>query len=669
MTGTYGTFTLGPDGAWTYTLHNTDEDTDALGAGQKKTEAFTVESLGGTTAHVVVTVTGADDAAVIGGDTEGAVTEDDVEFVASGTLTVSDPDADQDGFEVQAEVGTYGKFALGEDGEWTYTLDNTDEDTDALGAGQKKTEAFTVESLGGTTAHVVVTVTGADDAAVIGGDTEGAVTEDDVEFVASGTLTVSDPDADQDGFEVQAEVGTYGKFALGEDGEWTYTLDNTDEDTDALGAGQKKTEAFTVESLGGTTAHVVVTVTGADDAAVIGGDTEGAVTEDDVEIAASGTLTVSDPDADQDGFEVQAEVGTYGKFALGEDGEWTYTLDNTDEDTDALGAGQKKTEAFTVESLGGTTAHVVVTVTGADDAAVIGGDTEGAVTEDDVEIAASGTLTVSDPDADQDGFEVQAEVGTYGKFALGEDGEWTYTLDNTDEDTDALGAGQKKTEAFTVESLGGTTAARGGHGDGCGRRGGDWRGHRGRGDRGRCGRGAGERDADRERPGCGSRRVRGTDGGGDVREVRTGRGRGVDVHAGQHGRGHRRAGCGRDGDGHVHGREPGRHHGAGRDRGEGRQRSGGDWRGHRGRGDRGRCGDRGERDADRERPGCGSRRVRGTGGGGDVREVRTGRGTGSGRTRWTTRTRTPTRWVRGRRRRRRSRSRAWAAPPRTWWSR
>ena len=456
--GTYGKFALGEDGEWTYTLDNTDEDTDALGAGQKKTEAFTVASLGGTTAHVVVTVTGADDAAVIGGDTEGAVTEDDVEFVASGTLTVSDPDADQDGFEVQAEVGTYGKFALGEDGEWTYTLDNTDEDTDALGAGQKKTEAFTVESLGGTTAHVVVTVTGADDAAVIGGDTEGAVTEDDVEIVASGTLTVSDPDADQDGFEVQTEVGTYGKFALDGDGEWTYTLDNTDEDTDALGAGQKKTEAFTVASLGGTTAHVVVTVTGADDAAVIGGDIEGAVTEDDVEIVASGTLTVSDPDADQDGFEVQTEVGTYGKFALDGDGEWTYTLDNTDEDTDALGAGQKKTEAFTVASLGGTTAHVVVTVTGADDAAVIGGDIEGAVTEDDVEIAASGTLTVSDPDADQDGFEVQTEVGTYGKFALDGDGEWTYTLDNTDEDTDALGAGQKKTEAFTVESLGGTTA-------------------------------------------------------------------------------------------------------------------------------------------------------------------------------------------------------------------
>ena len=456
--GTYGTFALGEDGEWTYTLDNTDEDTDALGAGQKETERFTVTSVGGTTAQVVVTVTGADDAAVIGGDSTGAVTEDADETEASGTLTVSDPDADQSEFTAQTKVGTYGTFALGEDGEWTYTLDNTDEDTDALGAGEKVTDAFEVTSVGGTTAQVVVTVTGADDAAVIGGDSTGAVTEDADETEASGTLTVSDPDADQSAFTVQTKVGTYGTFALGEDGEWTYTLDNTDEDTDALGAGEKVTDTFEVTSVGGTTAQVVVTVTGADDAAVIGGDSTGAVTEDADETEASGTLTVSDPDADQSAFTVQTKVGTYGTFALGEDGEWTYTLDNTDEDTDALGAGEKVTDTFEVTSVGGTTAQVVVTVTGADDAAVIGGDSTGAVTEDADETEASGTLTVSDPDADQSAFTVQTKVGTYGTFALGEDGEWTYTLDNTDEDTDALGAGEKVTDTFTVASVDGTGA-------------------------------------------------------------------------------------------------------------------------------------------------------------------------------------------------------------------
>ena len=294
-------------------------------------------------------------------------------------------------------------------------------------------------------------------------------------------------------------AGTYGTFTLGPDGAWTYTLHNTDEDTDALGAGEKETDTFAVASADGTTAQVMVTVTGADDAAVIGGDLAGAVTEDAQETGASGTLAVSDVDTaltgEQRRFNAQTDVaGRYGTFTLGPDGAWTYTLHNADPDTDALGAGQEKTEAFTVTSLGGTTEHVVVTVTGADDAAVIGGDTEGAVTEDDVEIVASGTLTVSDPDADQDGFTVQTEVGTYGKFALDEDGAWTYTLDNTDEHTDALGAGQEKTEAFTVTSPGRHHRARGGHGDGCGRRGGDWGRADGVGDGG-CAADAGERDA------------------------------------------------------------------------------------------------------------------------------------------------------------------------------
>ena len=91
---------------------------------------------------------------------------------------MSDPDADQNAFTAQSSVaGTYGTFTLGADGAWTYTLDNADADTDALGAGETGTERFAVISTGGTRSEVVVTVTGANDAAVIGGVTTGAVTE------------------------------------------------------------------------------------------------------------------------------------------------------------------------------------------------------------------------------------------------------------------------------------------------------------------------------------------------------------------------------------------------------------------------------------------------------------------------------------------------------------
>ena len=112
-------------------------------------------------------------------------------------------------------------------------------------------------------ARVTVTVTGANDAAAIGGDLAGAVAEDAAETAAQGRLTVSDPDADQDTFAAQSEVaGTYGTFSLGEDGSWTYRLDNADPDTDALAAGQAATDSFAVASADGTAARVTVTVTG-----------------------------------------------------------------------------------------------------------------------------------------------------------------------------------------------------------------------------------------------------------------------------------------------------------------------------------------------------------------------------------------------------------------------
>ena len=409
---------------------------------------------------MTIAVTGANDAAVIGGELTGAATEDAAETAARGRLTVSDPDAGQDMFAAQSEVaGTYGTFSLDEDGSWIYRLDNADPDTDALAAGQTATDSFAVTSADGTAARVTIAVTGANDAAVNrrrpdrGGDRGRGL------IAAQGRLTVRDPDA-EDTFAAETGVaGTYGTFSLDEDGSWIYRLDNADPDTDALAAGQTATDSFAVTSADGTAATVAVTVTGANDAASIGGDLTGAATEDAASSAAQGRLTVRDPDAGQDMFAAQSEVaGTYGTFSLDEDGSWIYRLDNADPDTDALTAGQTATDSFSVTSADGTAATVTIAVTGANDAAVIGGDLTGAVTEDAAETAA-GRLTVSDPDAGQDGFAAETGVaGTYGTFSLGEDGSWTYRLDNADPDTDALTAGQTATDSFAVTSADGTAA-------------------------------------------------------------------------------------------------------------------------------------------------------------------------------------------------------------------
>ena len=66
--GSYGTFSIAANGAWTYVLNNGLAATQALAEGQVETEIFTVTSADGTaTETVTVTITGTNDGAVIGG--------------------------------------------------------------------------------------------------------------------------------------------------------------------------------------------------------------------------------------------------------------------------------------------------------------------------------------------------------------------------------------------------------------------------------------------------------------------------------------------------------------------------------------------------------------------------------------------------------------------------
>ena len=61
QSGTYGSFSMGSDGLWTYSLLNGDPDTNALNDSDHKTETFAVQSADGTSHNVVVTVNGHSD--------------------------------------------------------------------------------------------------------------------------------------------------------------------------------------------------------------------------------------------------------------------------------------------------------------------------------------------------------------------------------------------------------------------------------------------------------------------------------------------------------------------------------------------------------------------------------------------------------------------------------
>src|SRR5438552_4102224 len=136
---------------------------------------------------------------------------------------------------------------------------------------------------GATATQVVtLTITGTNDSPVITtavGQNLGAVTEagnlDNGTVVAgtpsaSGTLSSSDVDAGATATWTGNATGTYGAFVINATtGIWTYTLDNSDGDTQALKEGQTVTETFTAtvtDDFGATATQVVtLTITGTND--------------------------------------------------------------------------------------------------------------------------------------------------------------------------------------------------------------------------------------------------------------------------------------------------------------------------------------------------------------------------------------------------------------------
>ena len=462
--GTYGTFEVTVGGLWTYTLDNTAAQ--VLAGGEDFTESFTVFATtedGESVSQVVeITVTGEEDGPVISGTATGDVEEDGAQQ-ASGQLTVSDADANDDPtFTAQEGTpGTYGTFEVTVGGLWTYTLDNAA--AQVLAGGEDFTESFTVFATtedGESVSQVVeITVTGEEDGPVISGTATGDVEEDGAQQ-ASGQLTVSDADANDDPvFTAQdATAGTYGTFDVTVGGVWTYTLDNAT--AQVLAGGEDFTESFTVFATtedGESVSQVVeIIVTGQEDGPIITGTVTGDVEEDGEVLTTSGQLSVSDADANDDPtFTTQEGTpGTYGTFDVTVGGLWTYTLDNAA--AQVLSGGEEFTESFTVFATtedGESVSQVVeITVTGQENGPIISGTATGDVEEDGAQTA-SGQLSVSDADANDDPVFTAQEgtPGTYGTFEVTTGGAWTYTLDNAA--AQVLAGGEEFTETFTVFAI------------------------------------------------------------------------------------------------------------------------------------------------------------------------------------------------------------------------
>lgn len=358
IVGAYGTITIRADGHYSYVADAAAAQ--ALGAGVTVQDSFTymvADAFGATaTATLVIDVTGANDAAVIGGTMNGAVAEDG-QLTATGALTITDADSGEASFQAGTATGTYGTLTLAADGSWTYLLDNAKAQT--LRGGEVAADAITVRSADGTSAVVSIAIVGANDAAVIGGTATGTVVEDG-QLTTGGKLTISDADGGEAAFQAAMMNGNYGQFALAADGSWTYALNNAA--AQGLRSGETRTDTLVARSIDGTTRTLSVTIKGADEAAVIGGCDTGTVSEE-CDFLAAGKLTISDADGPSR-FDAGIYKGEYGYVALTSDGAWLYVLNPFDSGLDTLNDGQKTVDAVTIKAADGTTHAISITVNG-----------------------------------------------------------------------------------------------------------------------------------------------------------------------------------------------------------------------------------------------------------------------------------------------------------------
>ncbi len=328
------------------------------------------------------------------------------------------------------------------------------------------------------TRTVSLTINPVNDSAIITGQVSGDITEDAVPNTVTGNLDAADVDNAPDSWTAvsspQVAANGYGSYTINAAGQWTYQLANGNPAVNALPGGTVVTDSFTVTTIDGTPQLVTITITGANDGAIISGTKTGNVVEaGGVNNAAAGTpttggtLTITDPDTGEATFVTPLSPlnSTYGTFAFNAStGVWGYTLDNSRGATQQLVAGQIVTDTMVIQSLDGTaTTNVVVTITGANDAATITGLHDGTVTEATSSNpgvpTAAGDLNSFDVDGAADAWTVTGSTLTasgYGSYAIDATGHWTYALNNANPVVDALASGASLNDSFTVTTADGT---------------------------------------------------------------------------------------------------------------------------------------------------------------------------------------------------------------------
>ncbi|MCL1068958.1 VCBS domain-containing protein, partial [Shewanella olleyana] len=428
-----------------------------LKTGDSVTDTVLIHSVDGNSQKVTVTINGTDDKAVIAGTSTASLTEDkdlhsgisSQELRVDGALTVTDVDNGQNQFQAESIQGQFGTLSINNLGHWIYTADNSEANIQGLKTGDSVTDTVIVHSADGTKHSITVTVNGTNDGPVLNTITAATATEGD-NTATTGTITSTDMDTGDSA--VYTTKAAAAGFTLNTDGSYTFDSTNAVYNGLAQGDTHKITIPVTVTDASGASDQkdLVITVTGSNDKPALDSIQVQNATEDGSQV--TGTITSTDVDAHEtaaytapniDGFSLDPTTGAY-------------TFDPSHAAYQHLASGQDQTVTIPVtvtDQNGGTdTQNLVITVHGTADSAVIAGTDTGSTTEE-TQLQAAGTLTITDKDAGQDHFQSGNIAAVHGTLHLKANGSWTYDLDNSNKDVQALGTGKAGTTSSLTDII------------------------------------------------------------------------------------------------------------------------------------------------------------------------------------------------------------------------
>ena len=185
-----------------------------------------------------------------------------------------------------------------------------------------------------STATVTLRIDGVDDLAVIAGDDTGSVREE-FDLTDTGQLSISDPDTGQVASFVAHDntdplEGDHGTLVIDADGNWTYTLDNTDPEVQALTASQHLTDTITVQATDGAMHDITINIDGTNEYLYVGGFFDRAAAEANAALAGGYLATVTSAEEQQFLFNLMASSvqntgGWLGGSDAASEGSWIWT--------------------------------------------------------------------------------------------------------------------------------------------------------------------------------------------------------------------------------------------------------------------------------------------------------------------------------------------------------